>query len=308
MIGWRVAGLGAALPEQVVTNADLVRQIETSETWIVERTGIQERRTGGTTSSLAVAAGKRALAMAGMSTEEVDMLFLSTSTPDRQVPATSASVHLGLGLGGGAIDINAACAGWVYGLACANGYLTGGQSRRVLVVGSECMSRIINPADRGTAILFGNGAGAAVLVADDGPPPLLAIDAGCNGALEEILYADLAGTVVMNGPAVFREAARVVEASSRRCLDRAGVAVGDLRWVVPHQANLRLMFTITDRLGVERSRVAQTVQWTGNVSSASIPIALEMLVRTGALNAGDLVLLQAFGAGFTWVSALLRWR
>ncbi len=308
MIGWRVAGVGAALPDAVVSNVELERRLDTSDAWIVERTGIRERRRGGSTSSLAVLAGKAALTMAGLSSEEIDMLFLSTSTPDRQVPATSASVHLGLGLRGGTIDLNAACAGWLYGLMCASGYIGSGQSRNALVVGSECMSRIINPGDRATAVLFGDGAGAAVLVADDGPPPLLASDVGCNGALEEILFAERGGQVVMNGQAVFREAAREVESSSRRCLDRAGVCVRDLRWVIPHQASLRLMFTITDRLGVDRDRVAQTVQWTGNVSSASIPVAIEMLVKKGALSRGDLVLLQAFGAGFTWVTLLIQWR
>ena len=308
MTGWRIAGVGAALPDEIVSNADLERRLDTTDAWIVERTGIRERRCGGSTVSLAAAAGKEALTMAGLSCEEIDMLFLSTSTPDRQVPATSASVHFALGLGGGALDINAACAGWLYGLICAHGYLGSGQSRKALVVGSECMSRIIDPCDRATAVLFGHGAGAAVLVADDGPPSLLSTDMGCNGALEEILFAERSGKVVMNGPAVFREAARAVEASSRLCLDRAGVPVRDLRWVIPHQASLRLIFQITDRLGVDRGRVAQTVQWTGNVSSASIPIALEMLVRNDALAPGDLLLLQAFGAGFTWVTVLLRWR
>jgi 3-oxoacyl-[acyl-carrier-protein] synthase III len=306
--GWRIAGVGAALPEEVVSNADLERRLETSDAWIVERTGVQERRCGGSTASLAVTAGKAAVTMAGLSCEEVDMLFLSTSTPDRQVPATSASVHYALGLGGGAIDISAACAGWLYGLICAHGYLGSGQSRCALVVGSECMNRIIDPCDRATAVLFGNGAGAAVMVADDGPPSLLSTDMGCNGALEEILFAERSSKVVMNGPAVFREAARAVEASSRLCLERAGVPARGLKWVIPHQASLRLIFTIADRLGVDRSRVAQTVQWTGNVSSASIPIALEMLVRNDALTTGDLVLFQAFGAGFTWVTVLLRWR
>jgi 3-oxoacyl-[acyl-carrier-protein] synthase III len=308
MTGWRIAGVGAALPDEVVSNVDLESRMDTSDAWIVERTGIHERRSGGSTASLAVAAGKAAITMAGLSCEEIDMLFLSTSTPDRQVPATSASVHFGLGLGGGAIDINAACAGWLNGLICAHGYLGTGLSRRALVVGSECMNRIIDPSDRATAILFGHGAGAAVLIADDGPSPLLATDMGCNGDLEEILFAERSGKVVMNGPAVFREATRAVETSSRLCLERAGVSVRNLRWVIPHQASLRLIFTIADRLGVDRSRVAQTLQWTGNVSSASLPIALEMLVRDDALEPGDLVLFQAFGAGFTWVTALLQWR
>jgi 3-oxoacyl-[acyl-carrier-protein] synthase III len=308
MAGWRIAGVGAALPDEIVSNSDLERRLDTSDAWIVERTGIQERRCGGSTASMAVTAGKAALTMAGLSCEDVDMLFLSTSTPDRQVPATSASVHFALGLGGGALDIHAACAGWLYGLICAHGYLGSGQSRNALVVGSECMDRLIDPCDRATAVLFGNGAGAAVLVADDGPSPLLSTDTGCNGALEEILFAERSSTVVMNGQAVFREAVRAVETSSRLCLERAGVSVRSLRWVIPHQASLRLIFQIADRLGVDRSRVAQTVQWTGNVSSASIPITLEMLVRNDALAPGDLVLFQAFGAGFTWVTVLMQWR
>jgi 3-oxoacyl-[acyl-carrier-protein] synthase-3 len=263
----------------------------------VERTGIRERRQGGTTASLAVDAGRAALTMAHLSPTEIDMLFLSTSTPD-----------CGLGLGGGAADINAACSGWLYALISASGLLTSGQARSALVIGSEQMSRIIDVTDRATAILFGDGAGAVALIGDDGPSPLISSDVGCNGALEEILFANHSGKVVMKGAAVFREAARVAEESSRRCLERAGIAVESVRWVVPHQANLRLMFTIADRMGVERRRVVQTVQWTGNVSSASIPIALDTLTREGALDPGDLVLLQAFGAGFTWITLLLRWR
>jgi 3-oxoacyl-[acyl-carrier-protein] synthase III len=306
--GWRFAGIGSALPDEVVTNVDLERRLDTSDTWIVERTGIRERRRGGSTASLAIEAGRAALEMARLPAIKVDMLFLSTSTPDRQVPATSARVHSGLGLGGGAADINAACSGWLYALIGAGGLLASGLARSALVIGSEHMSRIIDANDRSTAILFGDGAGAVVLVGDDGPSPLISSDVGCNGDLEEILFANHSSKVVMNGAAVFREAVRIVDDSSRRCLDRAGVTVQDVRWVVPHQANLRLMFTIADRMGVERSRVVQTVQWTGNVSSASIPIALDALRKESALQPGDLVLLQAFGAGFTWVTALLRWR
>lgn len=304
--GIRITGWGTALPDKVVTNTDLEGWLDTSHEWILERTGIAERRVGGSTAELAVAAGRAALESAGVEAADVDLLVLATTTPDQQVPATSAAVQAELGVRGGAFDLNAACSGFVYGLVSVAGLAAVG-ARRILLVGAEGLSRITDWDDRGTAILFADGAGAVVVEAVDGPGDLLGWDLGADGSSRHILYADIGGTFEMDGPEVFRQAVRAMVASSRAAMDHAGVQAEDLALVVPHQANRRIVEAACQRLGVPYERTAMVLEHTGNTSAASIPLALADALRHQRLDAGDLVLLTGFGAGMTWGSAVLRW-
>lgn len=306
MTGCRITGWGTALPDKVLTNADLEARLETTDAWITERTGIRERRVGGTTCGLAVEAGAKALAGAGLTGADVDCILLATTTPDQTVPATSAAVQHDLGIPGGAFDLNAACSGFVYGLVVAAGLIETGM-RRVLVVGAETLSRITDPDDRGTIILVGDGAGAVVVEADDDRPSLLGWDIGCDGSARHILYCDVGGWIQMEGREVFRRAVRVMVDSAARTFAKAGVTVDDVALVVPHQANQRIIDAACQRLGVPAERVSSVLAHTGNTSSASIPLALADAADTGRLSPGDLVLLVGFGAGMTWASALLRW-
>jgi 3-oxoacyl-[acyl-carrier-protein] synthase-3 len=302
----KIRGWGSALPGVVVTNQDLAKSLETTDAWIVERTGIRERRLGGTTASLAIAAGRAALERASFEPASIDVTILATTTPDRSVPATSAEVHHELGLGGGAFDLNAACSGFVYGLVVADGLLATG-ARRVLLIGAETLRRITDWSDRNTAVLFADGGGAVVLerVADGGQ--LLAWDLGLDGSAREILRAELGGTIAMDGREVFRRAVRVVVDSAVRTLARAGVRADEIKLVVPHQANIRIIQAICERLGIPLERAAVVLDRTGNTSSASIPLAWVDAIEAGRLEDGDLVLLAGFGAGMTWGSALIRW-
>lgn len=305
--GWQVRGWGTALPPRVVTNADLEATLDTSDTWIVERTGIRERRVGGTTAGLAAQAGSEALAAAGMAAGDLDLIVLGTTTPDQTVPATSAQVQELLGASCAAFDLNAACAGFVYGLVCAHA-MVGAGVRRVLVIGADTLDRITDWDDRATAVLFGNGAGALVLEAADGEPPLLAWDLGADGSARTLLQADLGGFIQMEGREVFRRAVTVMVESARRSLGQAGIGPDDIALVVPHQANQRIIDAASQRLGISTERVASVLHRTGNTSSASIPLALVDALEQDRLHAGDLVLLVGFGAGMTWASAVLRWR
>jgi len=302
----RFAGWGTALPDKVLTNADLETMLETTDDWIVERSGIRERRIGGTTAGLAVEAGRAALQHAGATPESVDLLVLCTTTPDQQVPATAARVQHELGLRCGAFDVNAACSGFVYGLVTAHQFITGG-SQRVLVIGSETLSRITDWDDRSTAVLFADGAGALVLDATDDESSVLAWDLGCDGTYRSILDADIGGYLHMEGREVFRRAVRVMIDSGQRTMRAAGVTPDDVALMVPHQANIRIIEAANQKLGFPMERTALVMEHTGNTSSASIPLALADAAQAGRLKRGDLVLLLGFGAGMTWASALLRW-
>jgi len=305
-MGMRILGWGTALPEKIVTNEDLEKTLDTSNEWIVDRSGIRERRIGDSTADLAIAAGRHALATAGVDPASIDLMILATTTPDQTVPATSAHVHHELGLGGGAFDLNAACSGFVYALVAANAMLGAG-STRVLVIGAETLSRITDWTDRNTAVLFGDGAGALVLesVAEEGQ--LLAWDLGLDGSARKILKSEVGGTIEMDGREVFKRAVRVMVDSANRTLESAKVKPGEIKLVVPHQANIRIIQAACDRLGIERERAATVIDRTGNTSSASIPLALVDAIEQGRLADGDLVLLTGFGAGMTWGSTLLRW-
>ena len=302
----RIAGWGTALPEKVVTNNDLAAVLDTSDEWIRERSGIRERRIGGTTSGLAIEAGQAALDHAGITAKDVDLLVLCTSTPDQQLPATASTVQHELGLECGAFDLNAACSGFVYGLVTAYQFVAGGVDR-ILLIGSETMSRIIDWDERTTAVLFGDGAGALVLEAADGEPSLLGWDLGSDGSLRSILDADIGGFMRMEGKEVFRRAVRVMIDSATRTMERAGVTADDIALFVPHQANIRIIESANAKLGFSMERTAVVLDRTGNTSAASIPIALDDAATNGQLKSGDLVLMIGFGAGMTWSSAIVRW-
>jgi 3-oxoacyl-[acyl-carrier-protein] synthase-3 len=304
--GGVITGWGAALPDKVVTNEDLAVTMDTSDEWIQERTGIRERRVGGSTASLSIEAGRRALEVSGVDPSSIDVLVLATTTPDQTVPATSASVQDGLGLRCGAFDVNAACSGFTYALVVAHG-LIGAGAQRILVIGTDTLSRITDWNDRGTAILFADGSGAVVLDAVDGPGQLLGWDIDADGSLAPLLYADVSDYIHMDGKEVFRRAVRIMVDSAEKSMKHAGVTADDLALVVPHQANLRIIEAACKRLGVPMERAATVVDRTGNTSSASIPLALVDAIEHGRVNDGDLVLLVGFGAGMTAASAVLRW-
>jgi 3-oxoacyl-[acyl-carrier-protein] synthase-3 len=323
--GSAITGLGMALPARVVTNDDLATILDTTDEWITERTGIRSRRmaTGpfappepgapasppggvGTTATLAIEAGGQAIAAAGLSPRDIDLLIVCTTSPDQAVPATSAAVSAGLDLRGGAFDINAACSGFVYGVVTASNFVGAGVDR-TLVIGAETLSRITDFTDRSTAILFADGAGAAVIEAVPGESALLSWDLGVDGSLQSILYADLGGGLKMVGKEVFRRAIRVIVDSARAALERAKLGPDDIALFVPHQANTRIIEAACSRLGIPMERTAVNLDHTGNTSSASIPIALAEAAGSGRLADGDLVLLSGFGAGMTFASAVWRW-
>jgi 3-oxoacyl-[acyl-carrier-protein] synthase-3 len=302
----RITGWGTALPDKIVTNADLEDSLDTTDAWIVERTGIRERRVGGTTTGLGIEAAQRAMDEAGVRGEDIDLVLLCTSTPDETMPASASAIQQALGVRGGAVDLNAACSGFVYGLVAADGFLRAGL-HRVLLVGSETMSRIVDWEDRSTAILFGDGAGAVVLERGDGPGGVLGFDLGSDGSLRHILHADYGGTIEMDGPEVFRRAVRVMVESAERAMAHAGLTADDLRLFVPHQANTRIITSACAKLGIDEARTVNILPLTGNTSAASIPMALAEAADAGRLSPGDPVLLIGFGAGMSWASAVIEW-
>ncbi|MGF1599946.1 MAG: beta-ketoacyl-ACP synthase III [Acidimicrobiales bacterium] len=305
--GFKITGIGSALPDKILTNDDLTAWMDSTDEWIRERTGIGERRIGGTTSGLAVEAAQKALTDAGLDAREIDQLILATTSPDHICPGTSPAVARELGLTCGAFDLQAACSGWVYGLVMANGLLLQGE-RRILVIGSESLDRITDYHDRGTGILFGNGAGAAVVEGDDtGAGQLLAWDLGSNGNYVHILYADHGDTLKMDGKEVFRQAVAVIQKTVTATLTKAGVEPDEIALVVPHQANIRIVESAWKKLGFSMDRTAMVLERTGNTSAASIPLALADAAANGRIASGDLVLFVGFGAGMTWASALVRW-
>ena len=302
----RITGWGTALPDKVVTNADLEESLDTSDAWIVERTGIRERRVGSSTTALGIEAAQRAMQGAGVVGADIDLVLLCTSTPDEAMPASASAIQQALAVRGGAVDLNAACSGFVYGLVAADGFLRAGMER-VLLIGSETMSRIVDWEDRSTAILFGDGAGAVVLERGEGPGRVLGWDLGSDGSLRHILHAEIGGTIEMDGPEVFRRAVRIMVESARRALAQAGLGVDDLKLFVPHQANARIISSACARLGIGEDRTVNILASTGNTSAASIPMALSEAADAGRLAPGDPVLLIGFGAGMSWASAVVEW-
>lgn len=302
-----ITGLGSALPDKVLTNADLEQMAHTNDAWIVERTGIRQRHVGGMTSTLSVEAGRKALDQSGIDPADIDLVVLATTTPDQLVPATASVVQDQLGLHCGAFDVNAACSGFTYGLVAAQGMITMGINN-ILVIGCDSLSRITDYTDRGTGILFADGAGAAVLQCRQAEQSaLLGWDLGSDGSAAGILYADIGGTLQMEGKEVFRRAVRVMVDSGRKTLAMAGVTAEDLALVVPHQANLRIIESAMSKLDIPMDKASINLDRVGNTSSGSIPMALDEAVADGRVKPGELVLLVGFGAGMTWASALLRW-
>jgi 3-oxoacyl-[acyl-carrier-protein] synthase-3 len=304
-MGTAITGWGSALPDHVVTNDDFAARLDTNNDWIVARTGIRERRMGSTTSELAIEAGRAALKSAGVEGAEIDLLVLATTTPDQAIPATSPVVHDALGCHGGAFDLNAACAGFVYALVTADSLLHEGD--RALVIGSETLSKVTDQEDRSTAVLFGDGAAAIVLEAGTPDNLIVSYDLGVDGAATPLLYADHGGFIKMEGREVFRRAVRTELDSITKVLDRAGLGPKDIALFVPHQANLRIIEAVNERVGLTMEQTAIVLDRTGNTSAASIPLALAEAADAGRIADGDLVLLSGFGAGMTWASAIIRW-
>lgn len=300
-----VSGWGTALPERVVTNEELAATMDTTDEWIRSRTGIEERRMGGTTAELSVEAGRQALEMAGLEPSRIDALLLATTTPDKQW-GTAATVQNELGLFCGALDVNAACSGFVYGLVQAHGMIAMGADR-VLLIGTDTLSRITDPTDRATAPLFGDGSGAVVIESVDGPGQMLGWDLDADGSALSILQAEVGGMIEMEGKEVFRRAVRLMVDSAEKSLEHSGIHADDVKVVVPHQANIRIIQAACDRLGIPIERASLVIQRTGNTSSGSIPLALADALDTGRIDNGDLVLLVGFGGGMTAASCVLRW-
>jgi 3-oxoacyl-[acyl-carrier-protein] synthase-3 len=321
-----ITGWGSALPDQRLTNADLEQRVDTNDKWIVERTGIRERRiaaSGETTASLATEAGAAAIKNAGLTPDAIDLMIVATATSEQLIPHTGAFVGDGIGLRCGTFDLNAGCAGFVYELVVGSSLLTAGNLDHVLVIGAETLSRVVDPTDRSTCILFGDGAAAMVLSAspDDGPG-LLAWDLGCDGSAAGLLEIPAGGSrrpathetvdnrehyLRMNGPEVFRRAVRIVVESASSTLAGAGVDVDDVAWFAPHQANVRIIDAAGQRLGIPAERTLVNIDRYGNTSAASIPLVLAEAADDGRVRPGDLVLLSGFGAGLTWGSALVQW-
>lgn len=305
-VGAKIIGWGTSLPEKIVTNDDLSKTMDTSDAWIRERTGIERRHIGGSTASLSIESGRKAIEMAGVDPSSIDALVLSTTTPDRTVPATSAAVQHGLGLRCGAFDVNAACSGFVYALITGHGLIAMGM-RRILVIGTDTLSRITDWTDRNTAILFADGSGAAVIEATTGPGQLLGWDFDADGSLEDLLYAEIGGTLHMEGKEVFRRAVRIMVDSAEKSIKAAGLTTNEIHLVVPHQANIRIIEAACKRLDIQMDKAAIVLHETGNTSSASIPLALFDAVDNQRVKNGDNILLVGFGAGMTAASAVIKW-
>ncbi len=313
-----IRGTGSALPADVVSNADLADRLDTSDAWIIERTGIRERRIAPAavkTSDLAVEAARQALAMAGVPAESVDLIIVATATPDNTFPSTATQVQAELGIRQcAAFDVAAVCSGFVYALSVADAMLKTGPYRRALVIGAELFSRLLDWDDRATAVLFGDGAGAVVLDAvDGGARGILACRLHADGRHRDLLFVDggpgttgTVGKLRMKGREVFRHAVQNLAAVSEEVLAAAGLKTADLDWVVPHQANARILEATARKLGLPMERVVMTVGEHANTSAASVPLALDKAVRDGRIKEGDLCLLEAMGGGFTWGAVALR--
>jgi 3-oxoacyl-[acyl-carrier-protein] synthase III len=318
-----VLGCGAYLPKRILGNDDLARMVDTSDEWIVQRTGIRQRHVaapGEFTSHLGIAAARAAIADAGVDPQSIDLIVVATSTPDNTFPATAVSVQEGLGItGGAAFDLQAVCSGFVFGLATADGLLRTLEFKRALVIGAETFSRILDWTDRTTCVLFGDGAGAVVLEAQDQPGTtedrgVLASRLRSDGRYKMKLYVDggpsstgTVGHLRMEGREVFRHAVAMISDVVTEAFRETGYSVDDIDWFVPHQANQRIIDGSAHKLGIDPKKIVSTVDRHGNTSAASIPLALAVARADGRIKPGDLVLLEAMGGGFTWGALLLRW-
>jgi 3-oxoacyl-[acyl-carrier-protein] synthase-3 len=322
MIRSRIVGFGAYLPERVLTNEELAKQVDTTDAWIVERTGIRQRHIADpsqSTSDLAIAAAERALASAKMTGNDIDLIVLATATPDNTFPSTATRVQAALGMTKGvAFDVQAVCSGFIFALSVADNFIKSGQARSALVIGAECFSRILDWEDRSTCVLFGDGAGAVVLRAEEGQGNnqdngILSTHIHSDGRHYKLLYVDggpsttqTVGHLRMEGREVFRHAVSNLASVVHEALEANGLQPADLDWVVPHQANKRIIEGTARKLGMSLDRVVVAVDRHANTSAASVPLALAEAVADGRIKTGQLVLLEAMGGGFTWGAALVR--
>jgi 3-oxoacyl-[acyl-carrier-protein] synthase-3 len=302
----RITGWATHLPERRLTNHDLAEMVDTSDEWIRERSGIGARHVGGKVTEMSAIAGRDALAMAGIDPADVDLLLLATCSADQQFPAAASVVQHELGMSCGAIDLNAACSGFVYGLVTAMQFAEGGVDT-ILLIGSDALSAITDWTDRGTCVLFGDGAGAVVVQRSADAPSLLGWDLMSDGSAASILSCEHGGKIFMNGKEVFRRAVLALEAAATNALARAGVAMDDVALVVPHQANIRIIDAALKRMGIPMEKAAMVLERTGNTSAASIPLALVDALDHGRVDPGDLVLMVGFGAGMSSAAAVVRW-
>ena len=323
MIRSVVRGTGSALPRRIMKNTDFEGVVETSDEWIVQRTGIRQRHIASddeTTASLGEAAARAALADAGLTPDDIDLVLVATSTPNNTFPATAVEIQNRLGMRHGfAFDMQAVCSGFVYAVTTADAYIRGGIAKRVLVIGSETFSRILDWNDRSTCVLFGDGAGALVLEAQQGEGTIadrgvLALSLRSDGAHKDKLYVDggpsttgTVGHLRMEGREVFKHAVGMITDVIEATFGQAGITASDLDWFVPHQANKRIIDASAKKLGIEERKVVVTVDLHGNTSAASVPLALSIAAHDGRIKRGDLVLLEAMGGGFTWGAVLIRW-
>ena len=319
MIHSVIKGIGSYLPERVLTNAELSEKVDTSDAWIRERTGIGQRHIaaeGQCTSDLGIEAAKRALEDAGMSPSDIDLIVVATATPDYTFPATATIIQNGLGIKhGAAFDIQAVCSGFIYGLNVVDALLKNGTGKNALLIGAETFSRILDWEDRGTCVLFGDGAGACVITAEENTEKgILASFIRANGEHRELLYVDggpsktqTVGHLRMIGNQVFKYAVKDIAAAMEECAVKAGMDISEIDWFVPHQANQRILNGVARRLKLSPEQVISTVEFHANTSAASVPLAWDAAVKDGRIKRGDLVMLEAFGGGFTWGAALIRY-
>ena len=313
-----IAGVGSALPKRQVSNEELSRTVDTTDEWIVERTGIRNRyiaSEGETTGSLAAAAARNALDHAGFDARDIDLIVLATATPDQTFPSTATKVQAALGINDCiAFDVHAVCTGFLYALSVADSMLRGGNARKALVIGAETFSRILDWEDRATCVLFGDGAGAIVLSAEESDRGILATKLHADGRHNDLLFVDggpsttgTVGKLRMKGREVFRHAVVNLAQVMNEVLGSAGLTVGEVDWVVPHQANARILDATAKKLGLAPEKVVVTVDRHANTSAASVPLALDTAVKDGRITRGDVVVLEAMGGGFTWGAAVLRY-
>ena len=314
-----LTGAGSYLPQRILTNAELAKRVDTTDEWIVERTGIRERHIaadGERTSDLACSASVNALKAAGREAKDIDLIIVATTTPDLTFPATAARVQAELGVtNGAAFDLQAVCSGFIFALATADNFLARGQAKAALVIGAETFSRIMDWEDRGTCVLFGDGAGAVVLEAREEASDrgVISTFLRTDGRMHDLLYVDggpsetqSVGKVRMVGNAVFRQAVEHISGAMVEACARAGVRLEEVDWFVPHQANQRILDGVARKLGIDVDKVVSTVALHGNTSAASVPLALDVASRDGRIKKGDLVLMEALGGGLTWGAALVR--
>lgn len=313
-----IIGTGSYLPKKILSNEDLSKMVDTTDEWITTRTGIKQRHIveeGEFTSDLATLAAKEAIKSANISVDDIDIIIVCTTTPDSSFPSVATKVQAKLGMKtGAAFDLQAVCSGFVYGLTVADNFIRAGSAKNILLIGAETMSKLVDWKDRNTCVLFGDGAGAVVIRADDNEQGVIATDISSDGCYESILYTDggvgvsqTSGVMKMLGKEVFKHAVEKMSNTILNLLEKTGYEKEQIDWIIPHQANARILDAISTRLNFPRDKMAMTLDMHANTSAATIPLALDQYVRNSKIKSGDLVMLTALGGGLTWGGALLRW-